>query len=179
METIVLLSALGLVLSAYTKNNGDLSAADSAALAQLQRDLAAMRADKERELRTAGVDAENRNVLLNPFARPEKLDAAPPPMDLRPIATRGTPPGFRYVGNAIDPNNRIIKLFGRPKHRGSTQFEYYGIFSDAHDSTKIPLDNVTKEVFDGDSIKVPFLSNDEFRVNIFKDRTFEYYPDYI
>lgn len=187
METLVLLSALGLVLSSFTKNNQDISSADSAVLLQLQKDIAAMRAAKERDLRTAGIAAENNDVLLNPFTRPEKLDPhlrsgtsdASLPMDLRPIVTRGTPPGFRYVGNAIDANNRILKLFGRPKYRGSTQFEYYGIYSDAHDSTKIPLDNLTKEVFDGDSIKVPFLSNDEFRVNIFKDRTFEYYPDYI
>lgn len=178
METLVLLSALGLVLSAYTKNNEDISAVDSAALVQLQRDIAAMRADKERELRASGTAQENLNVFYNPFIRPENLgDTLPHP--LRPIATRGTPPSFRYVGNAIDSNNRILKLFGRPKYRGSLQYEYYGILSDAHDSTKIPLDNVTREVMDGDSIQVPFLSNDPFRVNVFKDRTFEYYPDYI
>jgi hypothetical protein len=180
METILLLSALGVIVSAYTKNNNDIPQQDNAALVQLQKDIQALRELKLKEM-SAPKDVTKEQIFYSPFTRPEKLDDySAPPLSLRPIATRGPPSSFNYVGNAIGPDRSIVKLFGRPKYRGSTEFEYYALYPNNNDVTKIPLDNIKKEIFEGDQIKIPFLSGDDpYTVNIFKDRSFEYYPDYL
>lgn len=173
METIILLSALGVILSSYTR--GDIEEEDKLQLQQLQKDIETLRELKVKEMKEYDALRTKADVLANPFVRPEKLDDIPYPRHMYPLATRGVT-AFNYIGNAIGDGNQIIKIFGRPKHRGSTEFEYYAIYNNNQDPTKIPLSNIKKEIFDGDTINVPFLGGD-FKVNVFESKQFEYNPD--
>lgn len=71
--------------------------------------------------------------------------------------------------------NKIIKLYGRPKYYGNNnEYEYYTSLSTGNDITKINIDE-TKKLFTNDKIKIPEL-NGEFKVNLYKQEELKYNP---
>ena len=83
--------------------------------------------------------------------------------------TRGYADNFQYIGNLIRQNDeRIVKLFGRQKYPRSTEYEYYGMMSDNGGSqVKVQISN-TKELYNGDIVKIPLLNNSTFKVQLHK-----------
>ena len=119
----------------------------------------------------------NYNQLFNPLLSPTKYLQYIPNY-IKSFATRGTY-NYGVIGNlsAVDSNNNTIvkRLIGRPKHRGSSEWEYYALDKD---NIKYTIDN-NKEIYKGDTIKVNEYNNLDFNVHTF-DRTpdfLQYNPD--
>jgi len=75
--------------------------------------------------------------------------------------------------------NQILKLFGREKFPNSTEYEYYVIVNTGfNDNIKYFLENVRKELYDGDNVYIDILKS-KYRVKIMKERIFEYNPYFI
>lgn len=114
----------------------------------------------------------NYNQLFNPLLSPTKY-LQNIPNYIKSFTTRGTY-NYGVIGNisALTPNNKniVLRLLGRPKHRGSSEWEYYGL---DENNVKHTIDN-NKEIYKGNTIKVNELDNLEFTVHTF-DRT----PDFL
>ncbi len=88
------------------------------------------------------------------------------------IPTRGYPDNYHNVGMLVRKNDeKILKLFGRQKYPGSSQWEYYVTGSDTYGAdSKTPL-NVpgNKELSNNDLFTIPWLdqSKGKFEVKIF------------
>ena len=75
----------------------------------------------------------------------------------------------------IIDENKILKLYGRPKYYGNNnEYEYYTSLSTGNDMTKINIDE-TKKLFTNDKINIPEL-NGEFKVNLYKQEEMKYNP---
>ena len=116
----------------------------------------------------------DQHALSNPLVAPTRRNPNymyPPFTIPLNIPTRGYPDSYQYLGNlrrAAD--EKIVKLFGRQKYRGSNEYEFYGIMSDSNGSNiKIQIDQ-TKELYDGDEIDIDFLdtSKGQFKLYINK-----------
>lgn len=75
--------------------------------------------------------------------------------------------------------NQILKLFGREKFPNSTEYEYYVMINTGYnDNIKYFLENVRKELYDGDSVYIDILKA-KYKVKLMKERVFEYNPYFI
>ena len=75
--------------------------------------------------------------------------------------------------------NQILKLFGREKFPNSTEYEYYVMINTGYnDNIKYFLENVRKELYDGDNVYIDILKA-KYRVKLMKERIFEYNPYFI
>lgn len=93
--------------------------------------------------------------------------------------TRGHPDNYQNLGIMVRKNDeRILKLFGRQKFPGSSQYEYYVV--DSFNLQKYPLKlNGMKEISDKDVISIPWLDQGKgkFEVQIFDYDVPRYNPN--
>ena len=93
--------------------------------------------------------------------------------------TRGYPDNYQNLGILVRKSDeRILKLFGRQKFPGSSQYEYYVV--DSYNSQKFPLKlNGMKELSDKDVISIPWFdqSKGKFEVKIFDYDAPRYNPN--
>ena len=87
------------------------------------------------------------------------------------IPTRGYPDNYHQVGNLIrDSDEKVLKLFGRQRYPGSSQWEYYVISRDPNGlDTKLPLNRKKdRELEDNTEIDVPFFNSSKgnFKVQL-------------
>jgi len=118
--------------------------------------------------------------LTPPFKRD---DYYVPPQLLYPrefgLYTKGAPGIFRkmgYIQNLTNTDYKFLTLMGRQKYQGSTQYEYYVTSTDKDSNIKFYLDKYKKELYDGDTVIIPQLNNQEYTVFIDKNLDFEYIP---
>jgi hypothetical protein len=145
--------------------------------------------NENRNLNDSIVNRDYR-IVYDPLAPASKRPATHvfPPNDFNryiDIPTRGYPDSYQYLGNLFKVSgnteiqgDKVVKLFGRQKIRGSNQYEYYGITNDSSTlNYKIPINTKNyQELFDGDIINIPQLGG-SFNVNLHPDQTFRYNPD--
>ena len=99
------------------------------------------------------------------------------------LATRGYPDNFHIIGTLTsekhnDPNNKIIKLYGRQRQPNSTStWDYYTMVTSGNDMVKIDLGE-KRELFDGDQIDIPELSS-QYKLKIYPTDIFHYNPFFI
>lgn len=124
-------------------------------------------------------------TLEDPLTPPFKRDDYMVPVqmvrpDLYGIYTSGAPGTFRKMGylKSTSPNGNYnyLNLIGRPKYNGSSVYEYYVTSTNRDDSIKFYLHKYKKELYDGDTVKVPQIGSEEFEVIIDKDLNLEYNP---
>lgn len=117
-------------------------------------------------------------VIANPLVPPEKrterptIDMTLPLLRNKYIGlpTRGSYDTYQNTGYLVEegnPNN-VLKLFGRQKWPGSTQYEYYAIKSTAVDQFKVPMYEQKKQLFDGDMVKMEKLFPGNYKYVEFK-----------
>lgn len=96
------------------------------------------------------------------------------PVAIKPhinIPTRGYPDNYHQVGNLIrQSDEKVLKLFGRQKYPGSSQWEYYVVSRDPNGlDTKLPLNRKKdRELEDNSEIDVPFFNSSKgnFKVQL-------------
>ncbi len=134
-----------------------------------------------------------RDVLMNPYSPPLKLDRFMPPMistiDPRGVPinvkTRGFDDAYRQVGLLTRINGRetILPLMGRPLHTNRNKWQYYTI-SDQNQGIKLPVSrngrSCTNEygcddLFNGDTIYVEGYK-DAFKVTMYENALPRYIP---
>lgn len=126
----------------------------------------------------------DRRTIDDPLTPPFKRDDYMIPAqivrpDLYGVYTKGAPGVFKKMGylkndNAID--YKFLTLMGRQKYQGSTQYEYYVTSTNRDDSIKFYINDIRKELYDGDKVKVKQLGNIEYDVIIDKNLDLEYNP---
>jgi hypothetical protein len=117
-------------------------------------------------------------VMADPLAPPEKrterpqIDMTLPLLRNKYIGlpTRGSYDTYQQTGYLVDDtnSNNILKLFGRQKYPGSSQYEYYAMKSTAADQYKIPLNDIKKQLFDNDSVTLVKLFPGTYKYVEFK-----------
>jgi len=124
-------------------------------------------------------------TLEDPLTPPFKRDDYMIPSQMiRPdmfgLYTSGAPGTFRKMGylKATNTNSeyKYLNLIGRPKYNGSSIYEYYITSTNRDNSIKFYLNKYKKELYDGDTVKVPQIGSEEFEVIIDKDLNLEYNP---
>jgi len=122
--------------------------------------------------------------LSDPTRRVSRYDIPPGQIQrYLDIPTRGYPDTFQQLGILVkkgnpskNPENKIIRLFGRQEFPGSNRWEYYTMISTGNDQIKMPLDvKRGTELYDDDTINISQL-NDDYRVELFKFDQPRYYP---
>ena len=125
----------------------------------------------------------DRRTIDDPLTPPFKRDDYMIPAqivrpDLYGAFTRGAPGVFKKMGylknDAAD--YKFLTLLGRQKYMGSTQYEYYVTSTNRDDSIKFYIDNIKRELYDGDKVTVKQLGNQEYDVIIDKNLDLEYNP---
>jgi hypothetical protein len=117
-------------------------------------------------------------VLANPLLPPERrverptIDMTLPLLKNKYIGlpTRGSYDTYQQTGYLVEdgnPNN-ILRLFGRQKWPGSTQYEYYATKSTVADQYKVPLYDLKREIYDNDVVKIDKLFPGTYRYVQFK-----------
>ena len=108
------------------------------------------------------------NALVAPFRRMPRHVYGKHKIPIN-FPTRGYADNFQYMGNLIRRSDeKLVKLFGRQKYPGSTQYEYYGMMSDHGGSQiKVQISN-TKELYNNDNVNIPLLNNGAFTVQMHK-----------
>ena len=117
-------------------------------------------------------------VISNPLLPPEKRTERPTIDMTLPLIrnkyiglpTRGSYDTYQNVGYLVDQNSsdNVLKLFGRQKYAGSTQYEYYAIKSTAVDQFKVPMYNQRKQLFDGDPVTLDKIFPGNYKFMEFK-----------
>ena len=134
-----------------------------------------------------------RDVLMNPYSPPLKLDRFMPPMistiDPRGIPinvrTRGFDDAYRQVGllTRVNGKETILPLMGRPLHTNRNKWQYYTI-SDQNQGIKLPVSrngrSCTNEygcddLFNSDTIYVEGYK-DAFKVTMYENALPRYIP---
>lgn len=126
----------------------------------------------------------DRRTIDDPLTPPFKRDDYMVPAqivrpDLYGVYTRGAPGVFKkmgYLKNDAATDYKFLTLMGRQKYQGSTQYEYYVTSTNRDDSIKFYIDDVRKELYDGDKVKVKQLGNTDYDVIIDKNLDLEYNP---
>lgn len=127
----------------------------------------------------------DRRTLEDPLTPPFKRDdyMIPSQMirpDIYGVYTRGAPGVFKKMGYAKTDENgadyKLLTLMGRQKYQGSTQYEYYVTSTNRDDNIKFYIDNIKRELYDGDKITVKQLNNTQYSVFIDKELDLEYNP---
>ncbi len=102
------------------------------------------------------------------------------------IPTRGYPDNFIQLGTLTkkgdpnkNPDNQLLRLFGRQEYPGSYRYEYYTMVNSGNDQIKVPVDTRNrKELFDGDRVYIKEL-DDLYEIHLHKFDAPKYYPDII
>ena len=134
-----------------------------------------------------------RDVLMNPYSPPLKLDRFMPPVmtgaDPRGVPinvrTRGYDDAYRQAGilTRLNGKETILPLMGRPLHTNRNKWQYYTI-SDKHQGIKLPVSrngrSCTNEygcddLYNGDTIYVEGYK-DAFKVTIYENALPRYIP---
>ena len=134
-----------------------------------------------------------RDVLMNPYSPPLKLDRFMPPMistiDPRGVPinvkTRGFDDAYRQVGLLTRINGRetILPLMGRPLFSNRDKWNFYTM-NDKNAMIKLPISFKNKSctsnqgcdnVYNGDTVHVEGF-NDIFRVTVYDNNVMEYIP---
>jgi len=90
------------------------------------------------------------------------------------IRTRGILPSFQKLGILFKDGAETLPLFGRPTYYGSTEYDYY-VVDASRNFNKIPLENVKREVTDGDNVNIP-IYNQEYKAMIYEPEEIKYIP---
>ena len=139
---------------------------------------------------TSGTDA-NRDVLMNPYSPPLKLDRFMPPTTFDPrgvpinVKTHGFDDAYRQVGLLTRVNGRetMLPLMGRPLHTNRNKWQYYTI-SDQNNGIKLPISrngrSCTNEygcddLFNSDTVYVEGYK-DAFKVTVYENASPRYIP---
>ncbi len=139
-----------------------------------------------------GTDA-NRNVFMNPFSPPLKLDRFMSPqistIDPRGVPinvkTRGFDDAYRQVGLLTRVNGRetMLPLMGRPLHTNRNKWQYYTI-SDQNHGIKLPISRNGRsctgeygcdDLYNGDTVYVEGYK-DAFKITIYENASPRYIP---
>ena len=117
-------------------------------------------------------------VISNPLIAPERrterptIDMTLPLLKNKYIGlpTRGSYDTYQNSGYLVDSTNadNVLKLFGRQKWPGSTQYEYYAIKTTAVDQFKVPLNHIKKQLFDGDPVTLSKIFPGSYKYMEFK-----------
>ena len=95
------------------------------------------------------------------------------------LPTRGYPDNYQNLGLLVRKvDERILKLFGRQRFPGSSQWEYYTV--DSYNMQKVPLKiEGMKELSNNDVVPVPWLDQGKgkFEVKIFDYDVPRYNPN--
>jgi hypothetical protein len=117
--------------------------------------------------------------LTPPFKRDDyMIPAVVSRPDLYGAYTSGAPGVFHkmgYLKNESSNDYKFLTLIGRPKYNGSTLYEYYVTSTNKDDTIKLYLENVKRELYTGDKVKVHGLEG-EYSVIVDKVLDFEYNP---
>jgi hypothetical protein len=95
--------------------------------------------------------------------------------------TRGYQDSFSMIGYLVDEHapknddNHIIKLFGRQKYPGSSEYEYYVENRVGGERLKLPLENQRRELYDDDEVYVELIKRN-YKVKTLPDKTLQYSP---
>jgi len=98
------------------------------------------------------------------------------------LYTRGGPNPFKKMGYLNNKNAqpgdpyKFLTLMGRQKYYNSNTYEYYVVSTNKDENLKFDLEKNKKEIFSGDTVKVPQLNNVEYEANIDKVLDYEYNP---
>lgn len=120
--------------------------------------------------------------LENPTKRPDRSEIAPIEIaQYLDYPTHGYTDTFQVLGillkdpdNKFDPN-RILRLYGRQTYPRSNQYDYYTMVQSGNDNIKIALDNIKKELYEGDNVFIKEL-NSKYKVQINKTEPIRYNP---
>jgi hypothetical protein len=117
-------------------------------------------------------------ILANPLLPPEKrverptIDMTLPLIRNKYIGlpTRGSYDTYQQLGYLVktDDEDKVLKMFGRQKYPGSTQYEYYAIKSTAADQYKVPLYDIRKQLYEGDTVNITKMFPGTYRFFEFK-----------
>jgi hypothetical protein len=126
----------------------------------------------------------DRRTIDDPLTPPFKRDDYMVPAqiirpDLYGVYTRGSPGVFKkmgYLKNDTVTDYKFLTLMGRQKYQGSTQYEYYVTSINRDDSIKFYIDDIRKELYEGDKVTVKQLGNTEYDVFIDKNLDLDYNP---
>jgi len=97
------------------------------------------------------------------------------------LYTRGGPNPFKKMGFLNNKNAqpgdsyKFLTLMGRQKYYNSNTYEYYVVSTNKDENIKFDIPK-NRELFTGDTVKVPQLNNTEYEVNIDKVLEYEYNP---
>jgi len=98
------------------------------------------------------------------------------------LYTRGGPNPFKKMGYLNNKNAqpgdpyKFLTLMGRQKYYNSNTYEYYVVSTNKDENLKFDLEKNKREIFSGDTVKVPQLNNVEYEANIDKVLEYEYNP---
>ena len=98
------------------------------------------------------------------------------------LYTRGGPNPFKKMGYLNSKNAqpgdpyKFLTLMGRQKYYNSNTYEYYVVSTNKDENLKFDLEKNKREIFTGDTVKVPQLNNVEYEANIDKVLDYEYNP---
>jgi hypothetical protein len=126
----------------------------------------------------------DRRTIDDPLTPPFKRDDYMIPAqivrpDIYGLYTKGAPGVFKkmgYLKNDAATDYKFLTLMGRQKYQGSTQYEYYVTSTNRDDSIKFYIDDIKKELYDGDKVTVKQLGNIEYDVIVDKNLDLEYNP---
>ena len=90
------------------------------------------------------------------------------------VRTRGPLPSFQKTGILYKDGKETLPLFGRPTYYGSDEYEYY-IIDSSRNFNKIPLENIKKEIMDGEEVNVP-IYNTNYKAMIYEPEEVRYIP---
>jgi hypothetical protein len=117
-------------------------------------------------------------VLANPLLPPEKrverptIDMTLPLLKNKYIGlpTRGSYDTYQQLGYLVNnaDQDKVLKLFGRQKYPGSTQYEYYAIKSTVEDQYKVPLYDIKKQLYEGDTVTLTKMFTGTYTFSEFK-----------
>lgn len=133
----------------------------------------------------------DRSKISDPLTSPTRRsprDQIPPYYLKRQldIHTRGYPDNYQQMGILVrvstsetsDNENRVLRLFGRQKYPSSNKYEYYATINSGNDMIKIQIDNkYDKELYDDDVVTISALGSDTYKVSLYDNDTWTYYPD--
>ena len=134
-----------------------------------------------------------RDILMNPYSPPIKLDRYMPPM-YSPIDPRGVPinvrtrgylDAYRQVGllTRLNGKETILPLMGRPLHTNRNKWQYYTI-SDQNQGIKLPVSRSGRsctneygcdELYNSDTIYVEGYK-EAFKVTMYENALPRYIP---
>jgi hypothetical protein len=98
------------------------------------------------------------------------------------LYTRGGPNPFKKMGYINNKNAqpgdpyKFLTLMGRQKYYNSNTYEYYIVSTNKEENLKFDLEKNKREIFTGDTVKVPQLNDTEYEANIDKVLDYEYNP---